>query len=73
MHFMTAHIITSVTLPSTVTEIGQYVFERCYNLKGVILNEGLQKIGLWAFHTAAHHYQVSNFPLLVTGYGTEGE
>ncbi|RAW47480.1 hypothetical protein DQW92_01275, partial [Metamycoplasma hominis] len=40
----------SITIPSTVKEIGESAFSSCKNLKKVILNEGLEKIGDEAFY-----------------------
>jgi len=37
--------LQSITLPSTVKEIGEYTFNSCNSLKEVVLNEGLEKIG----------------------------
>ena len=37
--------LESISLPSTVTEIGENVFYGCSNLREVTLNEGLKKIG----------------------------
>jgi len=38
-----------ITIPSTVTDIGDDVFAGCINLREVVLNEGLEKIGHRAF------------------------
>ncbi|MEX1819626.1 leucine-rich repeat domain-containing protein [Metamycoplasma hominis] len=40
---------TKVTIPSSIKEIGKGAFSGCRNLKEVILNEGLEKIGDEAF------------------------
>ncbi|MCZ2781733.1 leucine-rich repeat domain-containing protein, partial [Metamycoplasma hominis] len=40
---------TKVTIPSSIKEIGKDAFSGCANLKEVILNEGLEKIGDEAF------------------------
>ncbi|WP_044420577.1 leucine-rich repeat domain-containing protein [Metamycoplasma hominis] len=40
---------TKVTIPSLIKEIGKGAFSGCANLKEVILNEGLEKIGDEAF------------------------
>ncbi|RAW47457.1 hypothetical protein DQW92_01315, partial [Metamycoplasma hominis] len=40
---------TKVTIPGSVKEIGESAFSDCKNLKEVTLNEGLEKIGAWAF------------------------
>ncbi|MBQ5995027.1 MAG: leucine-rich repeat domain-containing protein, partial [Clostridia bacterium] len=41
--------ITSVTLPDTITSIGDGAFDGCSKLKTVKLNQGLQTIGGYAF------------------------
>ena len=41
--------ISSITIPSSVEEIGWEAFENCYNLTQVTLNEGLKKISHAAF------------------------
>ncbi|AUW37073.1 hypothetical protein C1937_01235 [Metamycoplasma hominis] len=40
---------TKVTIPSSIKEVGEGAFYGCRNLKEVILNEGLEKIGAYAF------------------------
>ncbi|QKX41078.1 leucine-rich repeat domain-containing protein [Metamycoplasma hominis] len=40
---------TKVTIPSSIKEIGKGAFYGCRNLEEVILNEGLEKIGVRAF------------------------
>ncbi|QKX37165.1 leucine-rich repeat domain-containing protein [Metamycoplasma hominis] len=40
---------TKVTIPDSVKEIGEGAFSGCRNLKEVILNEGLEKIGAGVF------------------------
>ncbi|MGC7153957.1 leucine-rich repeat protein [Metamycoplasma hominis] len=42
---------TKVTIPSSIKEIGKGAFSNCKNLKEVILNEGLEKIGAAAFRS----------------------
>ena len=39
-------------LPSTLTEIGKSAFTVCPSLKGIVLYEGLKKIGAQAFQGA---------------------
>lgn len=41
--------LVSVTLPSTIKELGSELFTNCGNLTGVVLNNGLTKIGSRAF------------------------
>lgn len=40
---------TSVTIPNSVTKIGEYAFCKCKNLKSIILHEGITEIGNSAF------------------------
>ena len=42
--------ITSIRLPDSVTEIPDYAFQNCYQLKTIELGNGVQKIGKGAFH-----------------------
>lgn len=41
--------VTSVLLPNSITEIGDYAFDGCRNLKDVYWSDGLTKIGKFAF------------------------
>lgn len=41
--------ITSISIPSTITEIGLYAFESCTSLKAIEFSEGLQYIRQGAF------------------------
>ena len=41
--------LTSVTLPTSITNIGAYAFYNCINLKNVVFKEGLISIGDGAF------------------------
>ena len=47
--FRDCHNLKSVSLPSTLTKIGDYTFTFCKNLNHVILPEGLTEIGTAAF------------------------
>ena len=47
--FQSCTSLTIVTLPSTVTEVGNTAFAGCTNLKEVIFNEGVQEIGCYTF------------------------
>ena len=40
---------TGITLPSTLTEIGQSAFTGCTNLTDIFLPDNLTRIGAWAF------------------------
>jgi hypothetical protein len=44
--------LTSVTIPNSVTSIGQSAFQECSNLASATIGSGVTKIGTWAFgHT----------------------
>ena len=42
-------LLSTIVLPSTVTEVGIGAFSNCSNLRKVLFHEGLQKIGQYAF------------------------
>jgi hypothetical protein len=42
-------VVTSVTLPDSVTVVGAYAFARCFNLTNISLGNGLSSIGDFAF------------------------
>ena len=56
--------LKSITLPSTVVEIGQHAFRGCNNLGQVVLNDGLKKIGCAAF-AYCHSLQSITIPSTV--------
>ena len=60
--------LSSITLPSTVTEIGWYAFHNCNKLREVILNKGLQKIGHSAFYRCSSLSSIT-LPSTVTEIG----
>lgn len=45
--------ITSVTLPDSVTEIGESAFDSCYALRSVNIPEGVTEIGSYTFSATA--------------------
>ncbi|MBR4880421.1 MAG: leucine-rich repeat domain-containing protein, partial [Clostridia bacterium] len=45
--------LTSITIPSSVKNIGDYAFDGCKNVTSVNIAEGIQTIGLYAFADAA--------------------
>jgi len=59
--------ISSITLPISVKEIGDSVFQDCYNLTHVILNEGLEKICSYAFEGA--NISSITFPSSIKEFG----
>ena len=54
--------VTIVRFHLSVIEVEDGAFRDCKQLREVIFNDGLQKIGGLHF-IAAHHYQASSFPL----------
>lgn len=42
--------LTSMTLPNSVTKIGESAFERCYNVKTITLSANVTEIGAKAFY-----------------------
>ena len=61
--------MSSITLPYTVTEICSYTFYNCKQLREVIFNEGLQKIGPYAFHNCISLSSIT-FPSTITEIGS---
>ena len=58
--------LKSITIPHTVTEIGNYAIKKCINLKEVIFNDGLRKIGEGAFSGCKSLKSASQYhPLLL--------
>lgn len=41
--------IKEISLASTITKIGKYAFQNCYNVQGVMLPSGLEEIGDYSF------------------------
>lgn len=62
--------ITSITLPSTITTIGNYAFKSCTSLASATLNEGITQIGNQAFDGCTSLATV-NIPSTLTSWGTE--
>ena len=50
--------LTSVTIPSSVTEIGSYAFRECEKLGTVILGEKIKEIGNYAFEECNKLYHI---------------
>ncbi len=42
-------LLTDITIPRSVEEIGDYAFDRCRELKSVHISEGVKQIGAHAF------------------------
>jgi hypothetical protein len=45
--------VTSVTIPSSVTSVGDYAFSACYNLTVVNIPNSVTNIGIWAFDSCS--------------------
>ena len=58
--------LSSITLPSSVTEVGDYAFHNCKQLMEVVMNEGLQKIGVGAFDSCTSLSSIK-LPSTITG------
>ncbi len=67
MMFQELEGITSVEIPSTVTEIGKRAFADCANLRKVTLHEGLETINDSAFYNT--ELTAINFPSTVDYFG----
>ena len=57
--------LVSIEIPSTVTDLGSLAFFDCSELKEVMLNEGLQMIGIGALDKCASLYRII-FPSTLT-------
>ena len=55
--------VTIVRFHPSVVEVENDAFRDCKQLREVVFNDGLQKMGSLHF-VIAHHYQPSYFPLL---------
>ena len=60
--------LNSVSMPSSVTDIGECAFENCSSLKSVVLPDGVTGIGAWAFFGCDSLMSVT-IPSGVTGIG----
>ena len=56
----TASTITSITMPNTITKIGDNAFEKCEFLANVVFSKGLKEIGRYAFMQCA--FEEINLP-----------
>ena len=59
--FYHCELITSITLPASVTVFGEYAFSKCGSLQHVVLPEGLTFLGDFAF-ADCHNLQSINLP-----------
>ena len=46
--------LSNITLPSTITEIGDNAFDNCTQLRGVVFNRGFKRLGGMHFMIAHH-------------------
>ena len=61
--------LTSITIPASVTKIGDGVFQGCSNLKSIIISEGVTEIGSEAFVSCSNLTSIT-IPASVTKIGT---
>jgi len=54
--------VESVSLPSTLTEIGEYAFAFCYSLKNVTIPDNVTVLGMYAFGLCTDLTQVTISP-----------
>lgn len=47
------YLLTSVTIPDSVTSIGESAFEGCTSLESIIIPENVTSIGSWSFYRCA--------------------
>ena len=66
--FYVCKSLESITVPSTVLEIGVGVFSRCSSLRTVVLNEGLNRINKFAFSNCTHLQSIT-LPSTLTSVG----
>ena len=57
--------VVSVRFHPSVIEIEDFAFLYCKSLREVVLNEGLEAIGVEAFYGCKSHYKVLRYPLLL--------
>ena len=56
--FSECHSLKSVTLPSSITEIGQYAFNCCESLETLTIPESVTKIGDYAFNACKKYASI---------------
>lgn len=66
--FMRCTSLETITLPSTLTEIGISVFYNCIGLREIVFNEGLHRIGYGAFHSCSLMQSIT-LPYTLTDIG----
>lgn len=69
-HGPETHNLKTIVIPSTITSIGDYVFDDCNHLSDVTLTNGLTIIGAYMFHIYAGTFLTSIvIPSTVTSIG----
>lgn len=63
--------IENIVIPSVVTEVKNYTFQKCLSLKSVVIEEGATRIGIFAFYSCSNITNVI-IPKTVTEIGTGG-
>ena len=60
--------IKEISLSSTITKIGRYAFQNCYNVQGVMLPSGLEEVGDYSFNNCGSLTEI-NVPDSVKSIG----
>jgi len=67
--YLNGELITNLTIPGSVTKVGDYAFEHCTSLTSVTFESGVTKIGEYAFNGCTNITSAS-IPATVTYIGS---
>ncbi len=67
--YLNGTLLTSVTIPSNVTSIGQYAFSTCTGLTSVTIPNSVTSIGNYAFHNCSHVHEITSNPTIPPALG----